>query len=189
MNDDKSLEKRLQIENLMDATYGPAKDRAGQMMALLWTVYFGKVAEARSAELKLQGVPLLGNPNVSRSSEIQELRAALHGGMEEVVKKAFDMGDAHFFRDFADALETQHRDRKGNDPIAAQLALAELKNEPPKTAQEWEAILGKAGVTTNEKKIRRTADKYEIDIAKAKEGRPLKEKDIDPAAKKKRPKT
>ena len=172
MNDDKSLEKRLQIENLMDAALGPAKDRAGQVVAMTWMFFFAELAKTQSGDLSLKN-----------------LRDSLHRDIEAFVLKAIKSGNAHFFRDFADALETQHRDRKGNDPIAAQLALAELKNEPPKTAQEWEAILGKAGVTTNEKKIRRTADKYEIDIAKAKEGRPLKEKDIDPAGKKQRPKT
>ena len=54
MNDDKSLEKRLQIENLMDAALGPAKDRAGQVVAMTWMFFFCRTCQnaERGSQLK-----------------------------------------------------------------------------------------------------------------------------------------
>ena len=158
------------VKSLLSALYGPGVLQA-QVMAMLLTQYVVVTALDRNLRVQSKASHRVGVLNRTYAHVLSVYLKVL----VEETRKAVTTGDARFFRDFALALEEQHRSSHGRDPMRSYLMMHTLRREAPKTArQHQQRLVEEVRCNVSERHVYRVCKELGIPVAKAREGRPPK---------------
>src|ERR1051325_3372481 len=158
------------FEQLFSAAYGKGEPTA-QIMALFFMRYFGIVALARKLRERGKLIPKIDKIY----DRFGHLLSVSLGAITDQIQDAVNTGNAQFLKNLALALEEQHRNTRGRDPVRTWLLMHKLKMEAPLTAKQIQALLNtETKVEISERQVYRVCKELGINLAKGREGRPRK---------------